>query len=115
MGDKANVGEVFPFHDIRDCSYVGVKIYVLAQEVRAICQSGKRERIHLMALLFESVRNATPIPSSAKGTGNQNKRLARGLSTRATDRRIRRNYRGRAYSGRKTADHSAAGDPCTNH
>src|SRR5260370_20988385 len=68
-----------------------------------------------MALLFESVRNATPIPSSAKATGNQNKRLARGLSTRATDKRIRRNYRGRAYSGRKTADHSAAGDVLQSH
>src|SRR5258708_36364197 len=68
-----------------------------------------------MALLFESVRNATPIPSSAKATGNQNKRLARGLSTRATDKRIRRNYRGRAYSGRKTADHSAAGDGLQSH
>src|SRR5260370_4232829 len=108
MGDKANVGAVLPFHDIRDVSYVRVKIYVLAQEMRAICQSGKRERIHLMALLFESVRNATPIPSSAKGTGNQNKRLARGLSTRATDKRIRRNYPALAYSGRKTSDHSAS-------
>ena len=39
MGDKANVGKVFPFDEVGDVRYVRIEIYVFAQEVRAIRQS----------------------------------------------------------------------------
>jgi hypothetical protein len=63
-----------------------------------------------MTLLFEPVRNAMPTPSSVEGAANKNKSLLRRLGARAADKSVRRDYRGGAYSGRKTADHSTAGN-----
>jgi hypothetical protein len=36
--NKANVGEVFPFHQIGDVRYVRIEIDILAQEMRAVSQ-----------------------------------------------------------------------------
>jgi len=55
-----------------------------------------------MTLLLEPVQTRRQHQARRK-RGNQNERLSRGLTTRATYKRARRNYRGRAYSGRKTA------------
>src|SRR5262249_27260284 len=115
MGDEANVGEVFPLHQVAHVRYVRVEIGVLAEQMRAITEPGKCRRIYFVPGLLEPVRNATPVPSSARGPGNQEKRLARRLSTRLADQPGWRNNCGGARSSRKNTNACASRDVWQTH
>jgi hypothetical protein len=41
MGDKANVGQIFPFQEIGYVRDVSIEVDVLAQEMRSVCQPGQ--------------------------------------------------------------------------
>ena len=85
---------------------MGVEIDVLAHEVRALADAGERRREHIVALLFQQVRQAPPAPAAVPRAVHQHECL--GLT--GLRQRRRAAQRRCACAGTGAREHRAASE-----
>src|ERR1700677_560602 len=74
MAAEHEISQLLPMDEIEHIHYMGLQVYALGKQVRALTDARERRREHLMPLLLQGLADTLPAPAAVPSPMNQNKR-----------------------------------------